>query len=79
MVIDKRALDEAKSILSGSLFIPVEKIDDDATINSIGELDSLNFELIVLQIEERTGRDVDPVRLLEMRSVKDLAAFLGGA
>jgi len=79
MASERNALNEAKSILSGSLFIPVEKIADDAAINSAAEIDSLSFELIVLEIEKRIGREVDPVQLLEMRSVKDLAAILRGA
>jgi len=70
------SLDEAKSIISGCLFIPVEKIDDSAEISSIAELDSLNFELIVLEIERRTGRMVDPMQLLDMHSIKDLARLL---
>jgi len=70
------ALEKAKSILAGALFVPVEKISDDASINSLDELDSLNFELIVVEIEKHLGHDVDPVKLLEMRSVKDLAAIL---
>jgi acyl carrier protein len=70
------ALEKAKSILAGALFIPAEKISDDASINSLDEIDSLNFELIVVELEKHLGHDVDPVKLLEMRSVKDLAAIL---
>lgn len=71
------AIEIAKSILAGALFVPVEKISDDATINSLEELDSLSFELIVVEIERHLGHDADPVKLLEMRSVKDLAAMFG--
>ncbi|WP_157019368.1 acyl carrier protein [Mesorhizobium xinjiangense] len=70
------AIDEARDILAGCLFMPKEKIAADAEINAIGELDSLTFEMIVLEIEHRIGRTVDPVQLLEMRSVKDLAEIL---
>lgn len=69
-------IDEARKILAGCLFIPQEKIESEASINSLGELDSLSFELIVLEIEKVLGHDVDPMQLLEMRSVKDLAALL---
>ncbi|MEN3929909.1 acyl carrier protein [Microvirga sp. W0021] len=69
-------IDEAKDILSGCLFIPKEKISDDADIHSVKGLDSLSFETIILEIERRTGREVDPVELLQMNSVKDLARLL---
>lgn len=67
---------EAKEILAGCLFIPKEKIDLDAEIGAIGEMDSLAFEMMVLEIEKRTGRAVDPMQLLELRFVKDLVALL---
>ncbi len=69
-------IQEAKNILSGCLFIPEEKIDADAEIHSIKGLDSLSFETIILEIERRTGREIDPVELLQMHSVKDLARLL---
>lgn len=67
---------KAKEILSGCLFIPIDKIPDDATINDIKPLDSLAFELIVLEIESFLQKEVDPMDLLELSSVKDLAAIL---
>jgi len=69
-------VERAKDILSGCLFIPKESIQTDADISSLGELDSLTFELVVLEIEKGLGHEVDPVELLEMRSVKDLAQLL---
>jgi acyl carrier protein len=70
------ALEKAKSILSGALFIPIEKIKDDASINSLDELDSLSFEIIIMELEKYLGHEADPIKLLEMHSVKDLAAIL---
>lgn len=75
-VANDRYIEKAKSILSGCLFIPVESIADDADIGSIGEMDSLSFELIVMEIEKNIGHEVDPVALLEMQSVTDLADLL---
>lgn len=69
-------MQEAKEILSGCLFIPVEKISDDMTINSINEIDSLTFEMIIMEIEKRIQREADPMMLLELRSVRDLATIL---
>lgn len=69
-------LAKAKEILSGSLFIPAQNIPDNADISSLGELDSLTFELIVLEIEKNIGREADPIALLELRTVNDIAILL---
>jgi acyl carrier protein len=73
------SLERAKDILSGCLFVPKERIADDATISAIGEIDSLAFELLVLEIERAIGSEVDPIKMLELRSVADLAAMLTDA
>lgn len=70
------SMQEAKEILAGCLFIPIEKIGDDVSIQSIKELDSLSFAAIVVELEERSGRRIDPVDLLELRTVRDVATLL---
>ncbi|MFC3550365.1 acyl carrier protein [Lysobacter cavernae] len=67
---------EAKELLSGCLFIPVEKIDDEATIQSIKEMDSLSFASVVMELEERAGRTIDVMELLELKTVRDVATLL---
>lgn len=69
-------LREAKEIISKCLFVPEDRITDDADINSIKPLDSLAFESLVLEIEDRTGKEIDPLRLLELKTIRDLAAIL---
>jgi acyl carrier protein len=71
-------MEKAKSILSAALFIPIEKISDDGAVSSLKELNSLSFEMIIVEIEKHLGHEVDPMKLLELRSVKDLAALLEG-
>lgn len=70
------ALSEAKSIVASCLHIPIESIDDHAAISSVAELDSVSFEHIALEVEKRIGHTVDPIKLLAMRSINDLAALL---
>ncbi|MEN3930058.1 acyl carrier protein [Microvirga sp. W0021] len=72
----KNYIDEAKEIISVSLFIPKEDIDENATIHAIKGLDSLSFETLVLELEKRLGRHVRAVELVKLQSVKDLAALL---
>ncbi|MDR2871274.1 MAG: acyl carrier protein [Xanthomonadaceae bacterium] len=67
---------EAKKILSGCLFVPIEKIGDDADINSVHQIDSLNFSMIVMEVENLIRAEVDPLEVLELRTVKDLARIL---
>ncbi|AGH49879.1 MULTISPECIES: acyl carrier protein [Sphingomonadales] len=67
---------EARKILSGCLFVPIEKIGADDAINAAQEVDSLNFALIVVEMENFLKAEVDPVDLLEMRTVRDLARIL---
>ncbi len=69
-------LDDARRILSGCLFIPEEKIDADASINALQSMDSLAFEMIVLEVERYMHREVDPMELMELHSVRDLAGLL---
>lgn len=66
----------AKKILAESLFVPVEKISDDASINDIKELDSLSFEALLLEIEEITDREIDPVKIMQIKTVRDLADLI---
>lgn len=70
------AMIEAKELLSGCLFVPAEKIGDDDKLQTIKELDSLTFASIVLQLEARTGRQIEPEDLLQLRSVRDVAELL---
>lgn len=74
--IEMDAINAAKSIVARCLNIPVETIDDQAEISSVAELDSVSFEQIALEVEKRIGHTVDPIKLLAMRSIKDLAALL---
>jgi acyl carrier protein len=70
------ALLEAKDILSGCLFVPVDRIGDDVSLQSIKELDSLSFAAIATELEERLGRPMDPVDLIRLRTVRDLAGLI---
>ena len=66
----------AKKVLAGALFVPEEKISDDTLIDDLAVLDSLSFETLVLELEEETGYEIDPVDLLLIRTVRDLAAII---
>ncbi|WHT44433.1 acyl carrier protein [Ochrobactrum sp. SSR] len=65
-----------KKILAESLFVPVEKISDDASINDVKELDSLSFEALLLEVEEITDREIDPIKIMQIKTVRDLADLI---
>ena len=69
-------IETVKDILSSAFFIPVDSIRDDDLLGNIKGLDSLSFEGLILEIERATGREPDPLRLLEIKTVSDLAAML---
>ncbi len=70
------SVEQVKDILSRCLFVPKDKIDDDASVSAINGLDSLTFETIILEIEKLTGKNVDPAKLMDVRTVKELAAVV---
>lgn len=72
------ALGIAREILARVLYVPVESIEHGASISDIKPLDSLSFEALILELEEVSGRDVDPVSLIDLKTVKDLADLLKG-
>jgi acyl carrier protein len=70
------AIDRARHMLSVALFLPIEKIDENADLRSLEKMDSLSFEMVVAQIEQTLHREIDPLELLKLTSVRDLAALL---
>lgn len=69
-------IETVKEILSSAFFIPVSSIRDDDLLGNIKGMDSLSFEGLILEIERTTGREPDPLRLLEIKTVSDLAAMI---
>ena len=69
-------LNDAKNILAKCLFVPADSIADDAVIMEIKAVDLLAFETMMLEVEESTGKTIDPVALLELVTVADLAKML---
>lgn len=69
-------IEAVKQILSTAFFIPVASIKDDDLISSLKGMDSLSFEGLILELEQLAGREPDPVKLLEARTVADLAELL---
>ena len=67
---------QAKTIIAQALQTSVDKIGDDATIDDVGEMDSVMFAGIVMQVEKLLGKEIDATKWLSLRSVKDLAGII---
>ncbi len=70
------SIDEAKNILAKCLFVNPDSIEDDDVIAEIKPIDSLAFETIMLEVEESTGQPVNPIDILQLQTVADLAKII---
>lgn len=70
------SIHQAKDILARCLFVSPDSISDDDVIAEIKPVDSLAFETIMLEVEELTGQPVDPMTVLSIERVSDLAALI---
>jgi acyl carrier protein len=71
-------LQTIKDIIARAFFIPASTIADDTNISDIKGMDSLSFEALLLEIERVTGEEPDPVALMQVRTVSDLAQLIQG-
>lgn len=70
------SVEEAKNILAKCLFVSPDSIDDEDVIAEIKPIDSLAFETIMLEVEESTGQPIDPIDILQLQTVADLAKII---
>ncbi len=70
------SLDDARTILAKCLFVQFDAIGETDLIAEIKPIDSLTFQTIILEIEEKTGRDVKPEQVLNIETVSDLAELI---
>ncbi len=64
-------------IISESLLIPEQSIHLDDPIASLKNIDSLSFEMIIVAMETESGQTIDPLSLMPVKTVGDLADLLG--
>ena len=64
-------------IISESLLIPEQSIHLDDPIAHLKNIDSLSFEMIIVAMETESGQTIDPLSLMPVKTVGDLADLLG--
>lgn len=71
------ALEEARTLLAGALQVPVDAVGEDTRIGTIEAWDSLGHMRLLMEIEARLGRELDPGVAVEVESVGDVARLIG--
>jgi len=69
-------IDTVRRLIAESLLIPADSIHADDELAQLKNIDSLTFEMILVAIETETGRTIDPMDLMQIKTVGDLARLL---
>ena len=63
----------ARKLVADALDLAVEKIDENASIDTLESWDSLAHMRIILALESHLERQLEPEALLDIFSVKDIS------
>ena len=74
--LNPAALAKVQSIIAEALMVPAASIGANDAIASLPNIDSLSFEMIVVSMESATGKTIDPLQLLPVKTVTDLTKLL---
>ena len=72
-------LERARACLAEALGIAPDEIADDAAMDNTDKWDSLAHMNLILAVEKTIGREIDPIALVEMSSLRDIAEILDNA
>ena len=67
-----RAVDLVATVLK----IPRENLEPESQISTLPGFDSLAYEQLVLLVEEETGRQLEPLEMVSVETIADLAEIL---
>ncbi len=73
------SLDLAREILSKATHQPLTAVPADASLHNFDQWDSIAHVHIMLDVEERLGRDLTPDEIFDLQSVDAIATLLGEA
>lgn len=66
-----------QGILAECLMIPASDIRLEDHIDRLKNMDSLSFEMVIVAMETESGKTIEPMRLMTLKTVHDLADLLG--
>ena len=73
---DSETLNLAKEILAESLHLEIDDIENDASISTLAQWDSLGHMRIILGLEERLGIELPAELVVEIARLGDVADVL---
>jgi acyl carrier protein len=68
--------DSARNLVAEALGQPISEIPETATIGYVPGWDSLGHMRILLLIERRLGRELDPALAVQLTSIGEISAIL---
>ncbi len=75
-VTDKDGLILARKLLAAALELDEDKIEPQSQIVELPGFDSLAYERLVASVEDHLDRDLDPLMMVSIDTVSDLAIAL---
>lgn len=67
---------KAREIIADALEISTEEVDGDASIETLDAWTSLGHMRLILALEEKLGKQLDPAAIVEIANLEDVAAIL---
>lgn len=67
---------KAREIIADALEISTEEVDGDASIETLDAWTSLGHMRLILALEEKLGKQLDPAAIVEIANIEDVAAIL---
>jgi acyl carrier protein len=71
-------LEHARQLLAGALELAPDKVPDSARLGVPEAWDSLGHMRLILALEAKLGRELDPDQVVGIESLSDIAALLDG-
>lgn len=68
--------EQARALLADAINIDIASLSDDARLGSTEQWDSLAHLRLILALEARIGRSLDPDEIVSVESLDDVAALL---
>lgn len=66
----------AREIIADALEISTDEVDGDASIDTLDAWTSLGHMRLILALEEKLGKQLDPAAIVEIANLNDVAAIL---
>lgn len=66
----------ARQIIADALEISADEVDGDASIDTLDAWTSLGHMRLILALEEKLGKQLDPAAIVDIANLNDVVAIL---